>query len=158
MALSKLKLKLLREVCQEEDIDHSGLRRKKDLIKRINEVREARQTAVENDEGEDDVEFDESVASVASQPVSQNGGSNCSREESTDILRLRLQLELARAEKEKVQAEERQVQVEKRRVQAERELMRERVELKFEGEEMRDAGAFAEKSLPEIKSQTMVYE
>ena len=129
ISLSKLKLQQLREVCKEEDIDHSGLRGKKDLIERINEVREARQTAFEDDDGEDEVEFDEDVASVASRPVSQNGGSNCSQEESTDILRLRLQLELARAEKEKVQAE--------------REMMRERVELGFQGEEMRDAGSFA---------------
>ena len=57
MALSKLKLKQLRDVCQEEDIDHSGLRRKKDLIERINEVREARQTAVEDNDGVDDVEL-----------------------------------------------------------------------------------------------------
>ena len=57
-------------------------------------------------------------------------------------------LELARVEKEKVQAEE-------RRVQREREMMRERVELGFQGEEMRDAGAFAAKSLPEIKFQKM---
>ena len=82
------------------------------MIERINEVREARQTAVEDDVGEDEVEFDEDVAIVASQPVPQNGGSNCSREQSTDTLRLRLQLELARAEKE--------------RVLAEREMMRER--------------------------------
>ena len=82
------------------------------------------------------------MASVASHSVSQNGSSNCSREESTCILWLRLQLELARAEKE--------------RVQAEREMMREIVELGFEGEEMRDAGAFAAKSLPEIKFQKMV--
>ena len=60
------------------------------------------------------------------------------------------------AEKEKVQAEERRVQVEERRVQAEREIMRERVELEFQGEEMRDAGAFAAESLPEIKFQNMV--
>ena len=53
MALSKLNLQQLREVCQEEDIDHSGLRRKKDLTERINEVCEARQTAVEDDDGED---------------------------------------------------------------------------------------------------------
>ena len=90
MALSKLKLQQLREVCQEEDIDYSGLRRKKDLIEKISDVREARQTAVEDDEVEDEVEFDEDVASVASQPVSGNGGSNCSREKSTDILRQRL--------------------------------------------------------------------
>ena len=94
MTLSKFKLQELREMCHKENIDYSGLRRKKDLIERINEVREARQTAVEDDDGEDDVEFDENVASVASQPVSENGGSNGSREESTDILRLRLQLEL----------------------------------------------------------------
>ena len=75
---------------QEEDIDHFGLRRKKELVERINEVCEARQTAVEDDDGEDEAEFDEDAASVASRPVSQNGGSNCSREESTDILRLRL--------------------------------------------------------------------
>ena len=85
------------------------------------------QTVVEDDEGEDEVEFDEEVASVASQPVSENGGSNCSREEPTDILRLRLQLELAWAEKKTLQAE--------------REWMRERVKLGFQGEEMRDAGA-----------------
>ena len=138
MALSKLKLQQLRVVCQEEDIDHSWLRRKRDLIERINEVREARQTAIQDDDVEDDVEFDENVASVANRPVSQNGGSYCSREESTDILKLRLQLELARAEK------------------AVREMMRERVELVFHGEEMRDAGAFAAKSLPEIKFQNMV--
>ena len=35
-------------------------------------------------------------------------------------------------------------------------MMRERVELGFQGEEMRDAGAFATKSLPEIKFQKMV--
>ena len=46
MALSKLKLQQLRELCQEEDIDHSGLHRKKDLISKINEVREARQAAI----------------------------------------------------------------------------------------------------------------
>ena len=34
--------------------------------------------------------------------------------------------------------------------------MRERVELGFQGEEMRDAGAFAAKSLPEIKFKKMV--
>ena len=34
-----------------EDIDYSGLRRKKDFIERINKVREARRTAVE-DEGD----------------------------------------------------------------------------------------------------------
>ena len=124
-------------MCQEEDIDHSGLRRKKDLIERINEVRETRQTAVEDDNGEDEAEFDEDAANVAIRPVSQNGGSNCSREESTDILTLRLQLELARVEKKKVQAE--------------REMMRERVELGFQTKEMRDAGAFVAKSLPEIK-------
>ena len=62
------------------------------MIERIYEVREARQAAVEDDDGEDEVEFDEDVASVASQLISQNGGSNCSREESTDILGLRLQL------------------------------------------------------------------
>ena len=116
---------------------------KKDLIERIIEVRKARRAAVEDHDGEEEAEFDEDAASVASRPVSQNGGSNC-REESTYILRLRIQLELARAEKEKVEAEE-------RRVQAEREMMRERVELGFQGEEMRDADAFAAKSLPEIK-------
>ena len=68
-------------MCQEEDIDYSGLRRKKD----------------------------------------------------TDILRLRLQLEWARAEERKVQAEN-------ERLQAEREMMRERVELGFQ-------------SLPQIKFQ-----
>ena len=55
--MSKLKLQQLRDVCQEEDIDHSGLHMKKDLIERINEVREARQTAVEDDGGEDEAEF-----------------------------------------------------------------------------------------------------
>ena len=133
-------------MCQEYDIDHAGLRRKKELIESINEVREARQTVVEDDDGEDEAEFEKDATSVASRPVSQNGGSNCIREESTDILRLRLQLELARAEKEKVEAEE-------QRVQAEREMMRERVELEFQGEEVIDAGAFATKSLPEIKFQ-----
>ena len=108
----------------------------------INDVREARQTAVEDDDDEDRAEFDEHAASVASRPVSQNGGCNCSQEESTDILRLRLQLELARAEKA--------------RVQAEQEMMRERVELGFQSGEMRDAGTFAAKSLPEIKFQNMV--
>ena len=82
------------------------LHRKNDLIARINEVREARQAAIDDDEGEDEVEYSEDVASVASQSVSQNGGSNCGREESTDILRLRLQLELARAEERIVQTEE----------------------------------------------------
>ena len=110
-----------------------GYVEKKDFIERINEVREARQTAVEDDDCEDEVEFDEDVASVVSRPVSQNGRSNCSREESTDILRLRLQLELARTEKEKVQAEERRVHAEER-VQAERDMIRERVELGFQGE------------------------
>ena len=90
---------------QEEDIDYSGLCKSKYLVERINEVREARQTAVEDDDGENEVELHEDVASAASQPVSQNGGSNCSREKSTDILRLRLQLELARAEEQKIQAE-----------------------------------------------------
>ena len=88
MALSKIKLQQLREVCQEVDIDYSVLRRKKDLIERINEVREARQTAVEDDDGEDEIEFSKDVASVASQSVSQNADSNCSREETTNILRL----------------------------------------------------------------------
>ena len=67
------------------------------------------------------------MASVASLSVSQNSGSNCSREESTNILRLRLQLELARAEQRKVQAA-------KERLQAKREMMRERVVLGFQGE------------------------
>ena len=80
---------------QEEDIDLSGLRRKKDLIERINEVRETRQVTVEDDDGEDEAEFEEDAAIVASRPVSQNGGSNCSREKSTEILRLRLQIESA---------------------------------------------------------------
>ena len=93
MALSKLKLQQLREVSQKEDIDYSGLRTKKDLIERINEVREARQAVVDDDEEEDEVEFGDDLASVPRQSVSQNGGSNCDREESTDILRLRLQLE-----------------------------------------------------------------
>ena len=149
MALSKLNLQQLRDVCQEEDIDHSGLHMKKDLIERINDVREARQATVEDDDVENEAEFDEDAASVASRPVSQNGGSNCSREEFMDILRLRLQLELARAEERKVQAEE-------RKVQAEREMMRERVEFGFQGGEMRDAGAFVAKSRPEIKFKKMV--
>ena len=34
--------------------------------------------------------------------------------------------------------------------------MKERVELGFQGEEMRDAGAFAAKSLPEMKFHKMV--
>ena len=160
---SKLNLQQLRDVCQGEDIDHSALRRKKDLIERINEVREARQAAVEDNDVENEAEFYEDAASVASRPVSQNGGYNCSQEESTDILRLRLQLELARAEerkvqaeKEKVEAEERKVEVEERRVQAEREMMREIVELEFPGGEMRDAGTFVTKSLPEIKFPRMV--
>ena len=34
--------------------------------------------------------------------------------------------------------------------------MRERVELGFQSEEMRDAGSFAEKSLPEMKFKKMV--
>ena len=93
MALSKLNLQQLRDVCQEEDIDHSGLHRKKDLIERINEVREARQATVEDGDVENEAELDEDAANVASRPVSQNDGSICSREESTDILRLRLQLE-----------------------------------------------------------------
>ena len=96
-------------MCQEEDIDHSGLHKKKDLIERIIEVREARQATVEYDGGADVAEFDEDAASVSSRPVSQNGGSNCSREEYTDILRLRLQLELARAEERKVEAEKEKV-------------------------------------------------
>ena len=57
MALLKLKLQQLRVVCQEEDIDHSGLRRKKDLNERITEDREARQTAVEDYNGEDEAKF-----------------------------------------------------------------------------------------------------
>ena len=59
------------------------------MIESINGVREARQTAVEDDDAEDEAEFDKDATSVTSRPVSQNGGSNCSREESTDILRLR---------------------------------------------------------------------
>ena len=35
-------------------------------------------------------------------------------------------------------------------------MMRERVELGFQGEEIRDAGAFAAKTLPEIKFKKMV--
>ena len=62
---------------------------------------------------------------------------------------LHLQLELARADERKVQAE-------KERLQAGREMMRVRVELGFHGEVMSDAGAFAAKSLPEIKFQKMV--
>ena len=57
MALSKLKLQQLREVSQEEDIDYSGLRTKKDFIERINEVREARQAVIDDDEEEGEVEF-----------------------------------------------------------------------------------------------------
>ena len=101
-------------MCQEKDIDYFGLCRKKYLIGKIDEVREARRTAGEDDDGEDEVEFDEDVTAITN----------------------------ARAEKE--------------RVQAEREMMRERVELGFQGEEMRDAGAFAAKSLAEIKFQKMV--
>ena len=41
-------------------------------------------------------------------------------------------------------------------MQTEREMMRERVEFGFQGGEMRDAGAFVAKSLPEIKFQKMV--
>ena len=63
------------------------------MIVRINEVCGARQAEVEDDDGEDETEFDEDAADVASGPVSQNDGSNCSREESTDILRLRLQVD-----------------------------------------------------------------
>ena len=110
---------------------------------------------VEDDVVENEDKLDENAASVASRPVSPNGGSNCSREEPADILRLRLQLELTRAEERKIQAEERKVEAEERRAQAEREMMRERVELGFQGGEMRDAGAFAAKSLPEIKFQKM---
>ena len=58
MALSKLELQQLRDVCQEEDIYHSGLHRKKELIETINEVREVRQTVVEDDDGKDKAEFD----------------------------------------------------------------------------------------------------
>ena len=76
MALSKLKLQQLREVCQEQDIDYSGIRRQKDLIELINEIRETGQAAVDDDEGEDEVEFGEDVASVASESVSQNGDSS----------------------------------------------------------------------------------
>ena len=74
------------------------------MIDRINEVHEVRQVVVHDDEGEDEVEFREDRARVTSQPVSKNGGPNCSRMESTDILRMRLQLELVRAEERKVQA------------------------------------------------------
>ena len=95
-------------------MDYSGIRRQKDLIERINDVREARQATVEDDGGEEEAEFDEDAASVASRTVSQNGGSNGSREESTDIIRLRLQLELARAEERKIQAEKEKVQAERR--------------------------------------------
>ena len=83
---------------------------KKYSIERINEVRDARQSAVEDDDVENEAEFDEDAASVASRPVSHNGGSNCSREEFTGILRLRLQLELARTEERKVQTEKEKVQ------------------------------------------------
>ena len=74
------------------------------MIERINKVREARQAAVDDDDGEDAFEFDEDVANIASQSISQNGGSNCSREVFTDIHRLRLQIELVRAEERKVQS------------------------------------------------------
>ena len=94
------------------------------MIEKINEVCEARKAVFKHDEGEDEVEFDGNVASVASQVVSQNGGSKCDQEDSTEILKLRLQLELARAEERKLQAE-------KKKLQAEREMMRERVELVF---------------------------
>ena len=47
------------------------------------------------------------------------------------------------------------MQAEERRVQTEREMMREIVELGFQSEEMRDAGAFAAKSLPAIKFKKM---
>ena len=57
------------------------------MIERINDVREARQAAVDDDEGGDEVEFNEDVASVFNQSISQNDGSNCGREEFTDILR-----------------------------------------------------------------------
>ena len=67
MALSKLKLQQLREVCQEEDIDHSGLHRKTEFLERINEVREVRQATVRDDDGENEAEFDEDANSVASQ-------------------------------------------------------------------------------------------
>ena len=70
MALSKLNLQQLRDVFQEEDIDHSGLRRKKYLIERINEIRETRQATAEDDDVEN-----EDAASVTRRPVSQNGGS-----------------------------------------------------------------------------------
>ena len=69
-----------------------------DLIEKINEVRDARQAPVDDDEGDDEFEFGEDLANVASQSVSQSGGSNCGREESTDIHRLRIQLELATPE------------------------------------------------------------
>ena len=65
MALSKLNLQQLKDVCQEENIDHSGLRRKKELNESINEVREARKAAVEDDDGEEEAEFEEDAASVA---------------------------------------------------------------------------------------------
>ena len=85
------------------------------MIERINEIREARQATVEDDDVENEAEFDEDAASVASRPVSQNSGSNCSGEEFTDILRLRQQIELARAEERKVQAEKEKVQAERER-------------------------------------------
>ena len=50
-------------------------------------VPEARQTAVEDDDSEDEVEFDEDVVSFASQSVSQNGGSNCSHPETAITVR-----------------------------------------------------------------------
>ena len=100
--------------------------------------------AVEDEDGEDEVGFNKDAANVASQSFSQNGGSDCSQEESTDILRPLFQLELVRAEKEKVQAEE-------RRVLAERQMTRESVKFGFQVEDMRDSDAFAAKSLPEIK-------
>ena len=74
---------------------------------------------------------------------------------STDILRLRLQLDLARAEEQRVQAEKEIAQAEKERVQVEEKLaeerviMRERVKHGFHNDEMRDAGASVAKLLPE---------
>ena len=50
-------------MCHKEDIDHFGLHRKKDFITKINEVREARQAAIDDGDGENEVEFDEDVAS-----------------------------------------------------------------------------------------------
>ena len=79
MALPNLKLQHKRALCQEKGIDYAGLRRKNGLIAKINEFHEAMTVDIDDAEGEDEVEFDDDVASVTSQSVSQNGGSNCGR-------------------------------------------------------------------------------